>query len=41
MLEKINKSMFVRGGINYFLGNYKKNSVNKTTKDKSKRLISL
>ena len=29
------------GGINYFLGNYKKNSVNKTTKDKSKRLISL
>ena len=42
MLEKINKPMFVRGGgINYFLGNYKENSVNKTTKDKSKRLISL
>ncbi len=33
MLEYISKPMFVMGGgINYFLGNYKKNSVNKTTK---------
>ena len=33
MVKKIDKPMFVMGGgINYFLGNYKKNSVNKTTK---------
>lgn len=42
MVKKVGKPMFVMGGgINYFLDNYKKNSVNKTTKDKSKRLISL
>ena len=41
MVKNTNVRLFVRGGINYFLGNYKKNSVNKTTKDKSKRLISL
>ena len=42
MVKYINKLMFASGGgINYFLANYKKNRVNKTTKDKSKRLISL
>ena len=33
MVKYINKLMFTMGGgINYFLGNYKKNSVNRTTK---------
>ena len=42
MVKNTNVRLFVKGGgINYFLGNYKENSVNKTTKDKSKRLISL
>ena len=42
MVKYINKLMFTMGGgINYFLGNYKRNNVNKTTNDKSKGLISL
>ena len=41
MLEHINKSMFVMGGINYLLSNSSDNYIKITTKGKFLRLISL